>query len=140
MVEHPVFDEEKELDDWLPAEPLPPTVIVTPEEPLDVGPISTATTALTGGTGDGSRACLRCRDRRGASDLGNQFHYFRLTADDRILWGGYDAVYHLVREHFPQLELHASTQLAVHNRAGAEALRRDIGLPCHRRPRSCRRT
>jgi putative protease len=33
-------------------------------------------------------------------------------------------VYHLVRRHFPQLELHASTQLAVHNRAGAEALRR----------------
>ncbi len=33
-------------------------------------------------------------------------------------------VYHLVREHFPSLELHASTQLAVHNRAGAEALRR----------------
>ncbi len=33
-------------------------------------------------------------------------------------------VYHLVRRHFPKLELHASTQLAVHNRAGAEALRR----------------
>jgi putative protease len=33
-------------------------------------------------------------------------------------------VYHLVREHFPQLELHASTQLSVHNRAGAEILRR----------------
>jgi putative protease len=33
-------------------------------------------------------------------------------------------VYHLLREHFPQMELHASTQLAVHNRAGAETLRR----------------
>src|SRR6185436_1842836 len=32
-------------------------------------------------------------------------------------------VYHLVRRHFPTLELHASTQLAVHNRAGAEAMR-----------------
>lgn len=32
-------------------------------------------------------------------------------------------VYHLVRRHFPDLELHASTQMAVHNRAGAEALR-----------------
>jgi Peptidase family U32 len=30
----------------------------------------------------------------------------------------------IVREHFPELELHASTQLAVHNRAGAEALNR----------------
>jgi putative protease len=32
-------------------------------------------------------------------------------------------VYHLVRRYFPELELHASTQLAVHNRAGAEALK-----------------
>jgi glycine/D-amino acid oxidase-like deaminating enzyme len=28
------------------------------------------------------------------ADANNQFHYFRLTADDRILWGGYDAIYH----------------------------------------------
>jgi U32 family peptidase len=33
-------------------------------------------------------------------------------------------VYHVVREHFPRMELHASTQLSVHNRAGAETLRR----------------
>ncbi len=33
-------------------------------------------------------------------------------------------VYHVVRRHFPELELHASTQLAVHNRAGALALHR----------------
>jgi putative protease len=32
-------------------------------------------------------------------------------------------VYHLVREHFPDLELHASTQLSVHNRSGADTLR-----------------
>jgi len=32
--------------------------------------------------------------REGLSDSGNRFHYSRLTADDRILWGGYDAVYH----------------------------------------------
>jgi glycine/D-amino acid oxidase-like deaminating enzyme len=32
-------------------------------------------------------------NRQGAADSGNQFHYFRLTADNRILWGGYDAVY-----------------------------------------------
>ncbi|NPC42190.1 FAD-dependent oxidoreductase [Nocardioides sp. zg-1230] len=31
--------------------------------------------------------------REGLGDLANQFHYARLTADDRILWGGYDAVY-----------------------------------------------
>jgi len=32
-------------------------------------------------------------------------------------------VFYIVRRYFPELELHASTQLAVHNRAGAEALR-----------------
>ena len=31
--------------------------------------------------------------RQGLGDLANQFHYARLTADDRVLWGGYDAVY-----------------------------------------------
>jgi glycine/D-amino acid oxidase-like deaminating enzyme len=32
--------------------------------------------------------------RQGLGDVANQFHYSRLTADDRILWGGYDAVYY----------------------------------------------
>lgn len=31
--------------------------------------------------------------RRGLSDSANQFHYYRLSADNRIIWGGYDAVY-----------------------------------------------
>jgi glycine/D-amino acid oxidase-like deaminating enzyme len=31
--------------------------------------------------------------RQGIGDMGNQFHYYRRTADDRILFGGYDAVY-----------------------------------------------
>ena len=31
--------------------------------------------------------------RQGIGDSGNQFHYYRLTPDNRILWGGYDAVY-----------------------------------------------
>lgn len=31
--------------------------------------------------------------REGLADMANQFHYSRLTADNRILWGGYDAVY-----------------------------------------------
>ncbi len=34
------------------------------------------------------------RHRQGAGDSGNQFHYYRLTWDNRILWGGHDAVYH----------------------------------------------
>jgi glycine/D-amino acid oxidase-like deaminating enzyme len=32
--------------------------------------------------------------RCGLADAGNQFHYYRLTEDNRILWGGYDAIYH----------------------------------------------
>ena len=32
--------------------------------------------------------------REGLADMANQFHYSRLTADNRVLWGGYDAVYH----------------------------------------------
>lgn len=32
--------------------------------------------------------------RQGLADMANQFHYSRLTADNRILYGGYDAVYH----------------------------------------------
>jgi glycine/D-amino acid oxidase-like deaminating enzyme len=31
--------------------------------------------------------------RQGLGDSANRFHYFRLTADNRVLWGGYDAVY-----------------------------------------------
>jgi glycine/D-amino acid oxidase-like deaminating enzyme len=33
------------------------------------------------------------RRRQALTDPGNRFHYYRLTADDRILWGGFDAVY-----------------------------------------------
>jgi glycine/D-amino acid oxidase-like deaminating enzyme len=40
------------------------------------------------------RASLGWKRRQGLFDLGNHFHYFRLIGDDRILWGGYDAVYH----------------------------------------------
>lgn len=32
--------------------------------------------------------------REGVADLANQFHYYRISADDRILFGGYDAIYH----------------------------------------------
>ena len=39
------------------------------------------------------RESLGWRRRQGLGDCGNQFHYYRLSADERILWGGYDAVY-----------------------------------------------
>lgn len=40
----------------------------------------------------------------GVADLGNQFHYYRVTADRRILWGGYDAIYHYRRSIAPRHE------------------------------------
>lgn len=38
-------------------------------------------------------ASIGWKNRQGLGDSANQFHYFRLSADNRILWGGYDAVY-----------------------------------------------
>ncbi|MFF1560200.1 NAD(P)/FAD-dependent oxidoreductase [Streptomyces sp. NPDC058279] len=32
-------------------------------------------------------------NRQGLGDSANQFHYFRITPENRILWGGYDAIY-----------------------------------------------
>lgn len=43
---------------------------------------------------DRQLAAVGWRNRQGLGDSANQFHYFRLSADNRILWGGYDAVYH----------------------------------------------
>jgi glycine/D-amino acid oxidase-like deaminating enzyme len=36
-------------------------------------------------------------NRQGIGDMANQFHYYRLSADNRILFGGYDAIYHYGR-------------------------------------------
>lgn len=43
---------------------------------------------------DEQMASIGWDGRQGLSELANQFHYYRLTADNRILWGGYDAVYY----------------------------------------------
>ncbi|PWB53236.1 MAG: FAD-dependent oxidoreductase [Anaerolineales bacterium] len=40
------------------------------------------------------RQSIGWEGRQGVSDSSNQFHYYRTTADGRILWGGYDAVYY----------------------------------------------
>ncbi len=47
--------------------------------------------------------------RQGMADGNNQFHYFRLTADDRILWGGYDAIYHFGSRVEPALDVRPAT-------------------------------
>jgi glycine/D-amino acid oxidase-like deaminating enzyme len=43
---------------------------------------------------DAQLASLGWVHRQGIGDSANQFHYYRLTEDNRILWGGYDAVYY----------------------------------------------
>ena len=47
--------------------------------------------------------------RQALSDANNQFHYFRLTADERILWGGYDAIYHVGGRVDPALDRRPAT-------------------------------
>lgn len=55
-------------------------------------------------------------DRQGIGDLANQFHYYRLTRDNRILFGGYDAIYHYGRRVDPAYEDRPETwaKLASH--------------------------
>ena len=50
------------------------------------------------------RAAIGWANRQGTGDCTNQFHYYRLTEDDRILWGGYDAIYHYGNAVAPRLE------------------------------------
>ena len=54
--------------------------------------------------------------RAGVGDMANQFHYYRLSADNRILWGGYDAIYHYGRRLEPSLDQRPATfdRLASH--------------------------
>jgi glycine/D-amino acid oxidase-like deaminating enzyme len=62
------------------------------------------------------RAAIGWANRQGVGDAGNLFHYYRLTRDGRILWGGYDAVYHFRSRIDPRLEGHGPThaRLARH--------------------------
>lgn len=50
------------------------------------------------------RESIGWETRMGVGDAGNQFHYYRTSADGRILWGGYDAVYHWNNGFGPHLE------------------------------------
>lgn len=44
-------------------------------------------------TADQKRS-INWKGREGIGDSGNQFHYYRMTNTDRILFGGFDAIYH----------------------------------------------
>ncbi|MBK5266673.1 MAG: FAD-dependent oxidoreductase, partial [Acidimicrobiia bacterium] len=56
------------------------------------------------------------KERDGIGDASNQFHYYRLTEDDRILWGGWDATYHFNNGLDPRHDQQESTHgvLAEH--------------------------
>ncbi len=54
-------------------------------------------------------ASIGWRNRQGLDDMTNQFHYFRMTRDNRILWGGYDAVYHFGRHLRPSYDQRPET-------------------------------
>ena len=55
------------------------------------------------------RASIGWARRQGFADSANHFHYYRLSADDRILWGGYDAIYHWRNRVGPELEQREAT-------------------------------
>jgi glycine/D-amino acid oxidase-like deaminating enzyme len=52
---------------------------------------------------------LGWKRRQSMDDSANQFHYYRLTHDDRILWGGYDAVYRFGGPVGPEYDDHERT-------------------------------
>ena len=55
------------------------------------------------------RAAIGWERRQGLSDMANQFHYYRMTSDDRVLWGGYDAVYNFRNGMGPHLDERPAT-------------------------------
>ncbi|MFD2174015.1 NAD(P)/FAD-dependent oxidoreductase [Rhodobacter lacus] len=51
-------------------------------------------TILTRPLSDNELAAIGWTEGHSVADMGNQFHYLRKTDDNRILCGGYDAIYH----------------------------------------------
>jgi glycine/D-amino acid oxidase-like deaminating enzyme len=62
------------------------------------------------------RESIGWQGREGISDASRLFHYTRTTADGRILWGGYDAIYYWNNGFGPHLENHQTSfaRLAEH--------------------------
>jgi len=58
---------------------------------------------------DAQLASIGWGNRQGIGDSGNQFHYYRLSADNRILWGGYDAIYYRDGRIAPEHDQRAAT-------------------------------
>lgn len=51
--------------------------------------------------------------RHGLSGAANQFHYYRLTDDNRILWGGYDANYYFGNGMGPKYENRIDSHILI---------------------------
>lgn len=75
---------------------------------------------MTGPLTPEQEAAIGWENHQGLADLTNRFHYARPTRDAdgrmRILWGGYDAVYHFGRSMKPEYDNHEETyrKLAAH--------------------------
>ena len=54
-------------------------------------------------------ASIGWKNREGLSEAGNQFHYYRLTKENEILWGGYDAIYNFRGKVRHEYETNAET-------------------------------
>ena len=65
---------------------------------------------------EGRWAELGWRNHQGLADGANRFHYAQRTPDGRILWGGFDAVYHFGSRIDPSLDQRPATfaLLAAH--------------------------
>ncbi len=55
------------------------------------------------------RGAIGWSRRQAIGEGANRFHYYRLTPDGRILWGGYDAVYRFGGPVRPELDDHEAT-------------------------------
>ena len=64
---------------------------------------------MTEPLGDEQLASVGWQNRQGIGGCGNQFLYYRLSADNRILFGGYDAIYHFASRIEASLEQRAAT-------------------------------
>lgn len=61
-------------------------------------------------------ASIGWQNRQGLGDVSNRFHYYRRTQDNRILFGGFDAIYHYGRQVRPTYDQRPRTfqKLARH--------------------------
>lgn len=64
---------------------------------------------MTEPLGGEQQASIGWQHRQGVGDMANQFHYYRPTADGRILFGGYDAIYRFRGPVAPRLDEHDAT-------------------------------